>query len=526
MAGSESSDSGKAFVDKLPLEVQMRIFSPIATVSDVRLNMAYGWGLTPPWREAVRNARALTMVSRSWRNLCLPYLYSTIVFNSLTQLPAFVAALRSKPLVLCPLIDRIVIRVLFPIGATRLVQQYLDEIVARCPRLRSLHITIPQFSSSKMPNWERWIFRASSQVSDLHIDACTGKNLEVDNGRLLKAIAQTTHLVSLTLSLPRDSELPPDPIALELPALCELQLFIQSEYNASMLADIARYMSVPVLRALTICLVPVCRTGQGINDDFDDVRRHIYIIISHLSHELRYLHLADYFGDAKFSESNDWYDTEWTMWPTEVYQSYVEHCPRLEHFVAPLPPGETQFSLSCSAALRWVDAWVPPFAIEGVKDVCVDLVRHDGEDDAGVRRRYPALLGCRHLDSSLNIFVDLPTIFHPRSPSDSSNDTPTLWTVGGYVGVVETSQYVAAATGITHASDLENADDGFNFDNDSDYLPSSTSEDEDGSSDGWTGEEELEDLDGRKESDPGNWVVKHEHIIADYFQEASLPRAC
>lgn len=420
------------------------IFALATFIDKAEINVSYGWGPLSTWRNSRRTARALTEVCHGWREIALRFLYARIEFNSLTELPAFYSTLAANPTVFCPLVRSISVQALIPVDGVRVAQRYLDEIITRCLWLKSLKITIDDFSGCALPLWQLWVSHSSAQLSDLQLSIdCAGSTEE--HRRLFKALSSVNNLTSLTLSFPNTSARQTADLttsqSLHLPALRQLSLFVWSQNGAKVLSNIIESFVNPQILSLTICLVRPPQRIPYEQYNYRDISAQILVILSLTGDHLRYLHLADKTNEPDYDEvaSGSRHAWHWeTLWRHDHFQPLIDFCPSLEHFIAPLSTAIPFLSLHHHPTLKWVDMWVSPAHI------------HDDIDDEGLRglvtgmRSSPLVLeGCRRLDSSLNFFLHLPALFPPRRSSVVA-ELPTFWTLADSVGIIETSNSLKA----------------------------------------------------------------------------------
>lgn len=283
---------------RVPIEIWEQIFGLIASPCKIQLNPAYGWGFSPPYREALCMAQTLNFVCRGWRTVSLRYAYSSVVFGSLSQLPRFLETLRSNPKTICPIITSISTHFSIPIGASNVVRQCLGEIMSRCLWLQELTIVIDDFPRCEIPSWENWVARVAAQISSLRLDL--RRAVVLTDSSTLKALKLSKNLVSLSLSFPPNygSGTPweptnEEPYTLDFPQLRELQYFLWTRQYAEALEIFAQSISAPKLEALTLCLV---QRGR-IDIEYKEISSSILVTLSFLGDSLRYLHLAHQSGN-------------------------------------------------------------------------------------------------------------------------------------------------------------------------------------------------------------------------------------
>ncbi|EIM81902.1 uncharacterized protein STEHIDRAFT_124768 [Stereum hirsutum FP-91666 SS1] len=310
--------------------------------------------------------------------------------------------------------------------------------MSRCLWLQELTIVIDDFPRCEIPSWENWVARVAAQISSLRLDLRRAAVLT--DSSTLKALKLSKNLVSLSLSFPPNygSGTPweptnEEPYTLDFPQLRELQYFLWTRQYAEALEIFAQSISAPKLEALTLCLV---QRGR-IDIEYKEISSSILVTLSFLGDSLRYLHLAHQSGRTiTLEDDQEWRQIwDWTsLWSNDRFQALVNLCPYLEHFVAPLPPDSALIGIRHHPTLRYIDAWVPPFDIDNSLQTPVCLV-----PDVNA---FPFLRRCRHLDASLNVFMDLPTIFPPRDPT-TADDRLVQWTTAGSVKVLESDCYIA-----------------------------------------------------------------------------------
>lgn len=433
-------------LNQLPFEIIEHIICLCAATSDdVFLNPGFDWGFSPPWRKATRTGGSLSRVSKGWRSLVLPILYSNIVLSSYTQLRSLLTTFDSQPSH-CGLVRRLDLYMYIPGYTERLTRQHLFKAVALCNSLRSMSCWLSGDGDVRImiDEWENWLGAEAPRLSELRINIIHRAFVRVFRRSNCRLIHPTPmhNLVSLTLPFSQDI-LAQEPLV--CPSLLKFQVMIGSHAEDSFVA-FCRQSSLPALRSLVVCLVA---SWDGTTFDFEDHFMMMDKVLQSLGSQLSYLHLLQH--DRKVHIEPDLFDMDWGWATQDVggYQGLLDLCPNLEHFVAPIAATddpEAFINIKSHNSLRWIDAWVPSFNIDAVPSPIPGLI----PDDLRMRS-LPSLQGCRRLDASLLLFPDLPLIFPPheslsRSASTAA-DLPRYWTIADSVRVVEWRQHLAPPVG-------------------------------------------------------------------------------
>ncbi|EIM82195.1 uncharacterized protein STEHIDRAFT_114578 [Stereum hirsutum FP-91666 SS1] len=445
-------------LNQLPFEIIVHIIRLCAATSDdVFLNPAFDWGFAPPWRKVTRTGGSLSRVSKGWRSLVLPILYSNIVLDSFTQLGSLLTTFNSQPS-FCGLVRRLDLYLYIPVFTAHITRQHLTKVVALCSSLRSMSCW---FSGDgklirNLHEWEAWLETATPRLSDLRINVIHRDFFRTSIRFICRVIHPTSMHNLVSLTLPFLSIISPAQEPLICPSLVKFQAMVGPRAQASFV-DFCRRSSFPGLRSLVVCLVS---SWGGTKFDFDDYFVMMDKVLQSLGPQLSYLHLLQY--DGKVRLDDDLFDREWG-WAdqdTKGYQGLLDLCPNLEHFVAPIAATddhEAFINIKSHKSLRWIDAWVPSFDIDTIPSSMPGLI----PDDLRMRS-FPSLQGCRRLDISLLLFPDLPLIFPPHESlaqcTSTVADVPRYWTIADSVRVVEWRQHLAPPVGRVASRYLDGGD--------------------------------------------------------------------
>ncbi|KAA1477790.1 hypothetical protein DENSPDRAFT_622986 [Dentipellis sp. KUC8613] len=443
----------------LPTETLLYIFSFAASRPIISFHPFLRWTADVSWREYVGVAPSLALVCKAWHALATEILYSDVVFTTVLQAPLLVRTLKTpgsdaygrhvRSISLsCPILEQ---------AAVDMLSRSLSAIVPLCPRLERLALRQEKFASlfpvHRTVNWMGFPFARIRTLTHLHLSDTNGYG-PFDRFDFL---AECTHVEALTISWPLCAAAPLVPPPVAMPHLRALTLIVVSPN----VPPRAIAFDAPALRSLTLCI-------EGTPDADGEGTHRLEPVVMHLlrcyGHTLRRLHLSFLSRDPHDGRELDHLGAG-------DDQAFADLCPELEHLItyagAPL-------NLRQHPTLKWIDVWVPSFALDTVLgDEYEQAHEHAllpgflparGTD----RIALPALQGCRKLDISLAIFLELPAIVAPDA-AVPPGEPYGVWAFGG-LKVAQTRRAVAWAP-------ADAARFAYDSDADSTYAYSSASED-------------------------------------------------
>ncbi|TFY52625.1 hypothetical protein EVG20_g10474 [Dentipellis fragilis] len=448
---------------RIPVEIMRDIFALAASRPAVSWNPHLKWASDICWGSYVRTALALTQVCKSWHALGIEMLYGDVILDSMLQFPVFHRTLTASSRDYGWLMRGLSISCLVDDSADALVHEFFGEILDRCPRLERLSL-----SQEYQWNWRQYdrIDFASTlapNLTHLRLDDFAGP---FNNYAFL---ASCISLESLTASWPI---LSPFNRTVVIPRLRDLTLILVGlKYRHDFLT-----FSLPSLQSLTICI-----TDKQCQNQTSQLRKVISRLLSSYGQPLRRLHF-NYMA---------WTD-DWDKLEDADDQAFIDMCPNLEHFITYTGGG---LGLTHHPTLKYIDAWVPPFSLDGLDDA------HDPKSIfAAEDATFPALQCCRTLDISLSMFMELPSVIAPHlavSPTESYS----RWTFGG-LQIAQTAHAVTWASPFAYDSDEDEA-----------YVYSSPSEDDfDSDSDGWAASDDFSSDGEEEEGEDGDGASAEEWV--------------
>ncbi|TFY65978.1 hypothetical protein EVG20_g5110 [Dentipellis fragilis] len=449
---SQGTQGPPSIFNRLPAETLLYIFSFAACRPMISFHPFLRWTADVSWREYAGVGSSLALVCKAWRALATEVLYSDVVFTTVLQVPLLFRTLKSpgsdaygrhvRSISLqCPILEQTALDTLC---------RFLSAIVHLCPRLDRLVLSQEKFTSSYRHdiNYMGFPFARIRTLTHLHMtdtDAY-GSFERVD------FLAECINIESMTISWPLNVTIPlATPPA--LPRLRDLTLVVVIE-------DVPHHavaFEAPALRSLTICM-----EGTPHADGEHRIEPLVMHLLGCYGQTLRRLHLSFM---SQIPEC-------WEFLGAGDDQAFVDLCPDLEHFIT---YAATPLNLRQHPTLKWIDVWVPSFALDPAHGGEHEY-EHENENSSLLpgflpprgsdRVALPALQGCRKLDISLAMFLELPFIIAPDS-GVPPGEPYGVWSFGG-LKVAQTRRAVTWLDPFAYDSD---ADSTYSYSSASDDPP-------------------------------------------------------
>ncbi|KAJ3491682.1 hypothetical protein NLI96_g537 [Meripilus lineatus] len=414
----------------LPFDILRLIFQALNPRHDFLQHLLTS-GPHSPWSQSIRTKKTLIMVSRSWREVALPFLYEVVSLRRVGQLVALARTLRQNAREYSHLIRRLSLSFYIPEGYRQNVERNMADILARC-----IYITELSFESaftdwfpSIEPSLSSSIAKENALVAALkEAGPRINKFAYVDtessslNGRSLipmQLINQFTNLVSLSLLLP-PSTLTGDHSSdldaqsqLEIPSLTlkALEDLVLLHQEADIyLNAMAKSWEMPKLKYLSFRSFSSVK--REIRPDWDLYHQ----FFTKFGDGLRYLDFGPHEPYRSYKEAK------------EEIDELVEMCPNLEHLVISSDYIDGPFESPCDGETSChIDIWVS-LSTQVLKTYYLDM---DYTDDKSFLSPFFSasndgtfLSGIRFIDRGLTHIPDVPRLLFPL-PSEGEDEPQT-----------------------------------------------------------------------------------------------------
>ncbi|KAG6825112.1 hypothetical protein H0H92_004669 [Tricholoma furcatifolium] len=308
----------------LPPELLIMIFNRTVTPDFLLQDSSLSSRLDDPWYRSQKTKLSISMVCKSWHAVGIEFLYEDIVFQHLTQLPAFLRTLVTAHEKYQHLIKRITIHTLVPPQDGASFTKCLQDILNRCPSVRRFSFLSPSAlpSTAALPTLSFNITHLSfndTTPAALHLLHCTSNSL------ISLTISESSSASASALTIGADGPF-------LLPNLedffLNLRLFHPRDQDPShTVTRTLQLLEVPRLRRLAI--------------NSADCPSEISTLLQRCGQQVRVLFLE-----------RSWH------WPAEKIKSLLDACPILEHVVfQETPNGLTKYSSITHPTVKWLDVW-------------------------------------------------------------------------------------------------------------------------------------------------------------------------